>query len=86
MEKNLTFKEVIEIFSEHYNPEEVLTLVIKSKFETNAKEIENKLTLFKECVKTIEIELDGEKDEERIDDLEGVLAFFLRLTASLTLK
>ena len=86
MEKNLTFNEVVEIFSELYDPEEILTLVIKNKFETNAKEIENKLTLFKECVKTIEIELDGEKDEERIEDIEGVLSFFLRLSAALSLK
>lgn len=86
MEKSLTFNEVVEIFSELYDPEEILTLVIKNKFETNAKEINDKLALFKECVKTIEIELDGEKDEERIEDIEGVLAFFLRLSAALTLK
>jgi hypothetical protein len=84
MNKNLTIKEVIETYVEFYNPENLLTLVVKSKFDNNANEIKNKLLLFKECVNTIEIELKGENDEENVEFLEGMLSHFLRLSFAIS--
>jgi hypothetical protein len=84
MNKNLTINEVLETFVEYYEPDTMLTLVVKSKFESNEDEIKNKLLLFKECVNTLEIEIDNEDDAERVEELEGILAFFLRLTFAIT--
>ena len=84
MNKNLTIKEVIETYVEFYNPENLLTLVVKSKFDNNANEIKNKLLLFKECVNTIEIELKSETDEENVEFLEGMLSHFLRLSFAIS--